>query len=371
VISIKGLRKSFETGGKTATVLDGLSLDIERNSFFTLLGPSGCGKSTLLRCIAGLENPDEGEISINDVPFYSSGRRLIVPPNKRKIGMVFQSYAIWPHMTVGDNVAFPLEVQGKMPGKSEIRARALRALSLVGLDGLEDRYASKLSGGQQQRVALARAIVAEPEVLLLDEPLSNLDAALRDQMRAELLKIQRGLNVTTIYVTHDQVEALSLSDRIAIMSKGRFVEIASPNDLYYEPRTSFAARFVGGANIITGRVSGVAGGLTRVESDFGPLVTAEKADGEVELFVRPEKIMPLLPGAPPPRADNVLECSIRTRRFAGETTELDLVPTSGAGNTVLACKASSSLIGKLGDVVQVSIDPTDVHVLYKDDTIDP
>ncbi len=366
MINISDLKKSFESGGKAATVLDGLSIDIARNSFFTLLGPSGCGKSTLLRCLAGLEHPDSGEISIGETIAFSSSRNIMVPPNRRRIGMVFQSYAIWPHMTVGDNVAFPLQVQKQ----DNIRARALQALSLVGLEGLEDRYASKLSGGQQQRVALARAIVAKPDVLLLDEPLSNLDAALRDQMRGELLNIQRSLNVTTVYVTHDQVEALSLSDRIAIMSKGRFVEIASPDDLYNRPRTSFAARFVGGANIVEGRVADTANGLTTVDSALGPVATTglagQPAGDNAQLFIRPEKVVPLAADA---KADgvNIFNCMVRARRFAGEITELDLVPTTGRNETLLSCKARSSDIVSLGDSVRVRIDPRDVHVLAAED----
>src|SRR3546814_302155 len=190
--------------------MDNLSLTVEPHSFFTLLGPSGCGKSTLLRCIAGLERPDEGDIQIGERAVFSSSAKLNLPPNRRHIGMVFQSYAIWPHMTVFENVAFPLQVRRM----GDVKERVQKALAMVDLNHVADRYASRLSGGQQQRIAFARAVVAEPEVLLLDEPRSNLDAALREQMRGELRKFQERLGITTVYVPHDQAEAPSMSDRI-------------------------------------------------------------------------------------------------------------------------------------------------------------
>ena len=363
MIAIRNLKKRFEAAASGPAALDDVSVDIDANSFFTLLGPSGCGKSTLLRCIAGLEQPDEGEIIIGDMVAFSSATGVMLSPNRRRIGMVFQSYAIWPHMTVGQNVAFPLEVQHK----PNIREQTLKALKLVGLSGFEDRYASKLSGGQQQRVALARAIVAKPDVLLLDEPLSNLDAALRDQMRAELLKIQRSLKVTTIYVTHDQNEALSMSDRIAVMSKGKFVEIAAPEELYNRPRTAFAARFIGGANIIHGAVEGNDGGLTRIRTDFGDLLTAERAENRVELFIRPEKLIPQADGAEKRNDMNTLECTVQAWRFTGENSEFDLAPKANKGGVMLHCKASSSWIQSVDKPILVQIDPIDVHVLASHD----
>lgn len=253
MINIKGIRKRFP--GEQVPALDGVDLEIKSNEFFTLLGPSGCGKSTLLRCIAGLETADEGKIEISGRTVFSSAERIVVPPNRRNIGMVFQSYAIWPHMTVYGNVAFPLEVRRK----PNIKPTVMKAIEMVGLAGLDQRYAGKLSGGQQQRVALARAIVADPDVLLLDEPLSNLDAGLREQMRAELLRLQRELNVTTVFVTHDQTEALSMSDRIAVMSRGHLMEIASPETLYKNPTSIFAAHFLGGANIFKATATPVGG----------------------------------------------------------------------------------------------------------------
>jgi iron(III) transport system ATP-binding protein len=354
LITIKGLRKQFvAAAGKTAA-LDDLSVEIETNSFFTLLGPSGCGKSTLLRCIAGLETPDDGEITIGGVTVFSHAQGIAVPANRRSLGMVFQSYAIWPHMTVYSNVAFPLEIK-RLPN---IRDRVMKALELVGLDHLAQQNASKLSGGQQQRVALARAIVPEPDVLLLDEPLSNLDAALRDQMRAELSKIQRTLGVTTIYVTHDQTEALSMSDRVALMSRGKFEEIASPEALYNHPKTIFAAQFIGGANIIDGVAQPQSDGSS-IETEVGTLKSRYPGNGLVKVFVRPERLVPGegLPGA------NAMTCLVTSRRFAGDTVELDLVPHGSKPGVTLRCRTSARVPAAIGTPLAVSIDPEDVRIL--------
>ena len=248
MIRVRDLAKRFHVGADHVRALDNVGFGVESHSFFTLLGPSGCGKSTILRCVAGLETPDGGEIDLGDDCVFSSSRDINVPPHRRHIGMVFQSYAIWPHMTVSQNVAFPLEVQ-KQPN---VRPRTMAALEATGLAALADRYASRLSGGQQQRVAFARAIVSEPRVLLLDEPLSNLDAALREQMCAELRRLHERLRITTLFVTHDQGEALSMSDRIAVMRDGRFVEVGTPEELWTRPRTVFTAQFLGGANVYPG-----------------------------------------------------------------------------------------------------------------------
>ena len=218
------LRKLRKVYGSTVAV-DGVDLDIGKGEFMTLLGPSGCGKTTTLRMIAGLVEPTEGEIRVGGKLLSSPGTK-VVPPEKRNMGMVFQSYAVWPHMKVFENVAFPLHNLKK--SKEEIRRRVRAALELVKLDGLEDRYPSHLSGGQQQRVALARAMAVEPDILLFDEPLSNLDAKLREEMRFELKEIQRRIGVTSIYVTHDQAEAMAISDRIAVMSHGQIKQIGKP-----------------------------------------------------------------------------------------------------------------------------------------------
>jgi len=237
--------------GKTVAV-DGVDLDIGKGEFMTFLGPSGCGKTTTLRMIAGLIEPTEGEISVGGKLLSSPGTK-VVPPEKRNMGMVFQSYAVWPHMTVFENVAFPLRNLKK--SKEEIGRRVRAALELVKLDGLEDRYPSNLSGGQQQRVALARAMAIEPDILLFDEPLSNLDAKLREEMRFELKEIQRRIGVTSIYVTHDQAEAMAISDRIAVMSHGQIKQIGKPREIYDSPEDPFTAEFIGLANFFPGKAT--------------------------------------------------------------------------------------------------------------------
>jgi iron(III) transport system ATP-binding protein len=246
--------------GEIVKAAQDVSFTVAEGQLFTLLGPSGCGKTTTLRSIAGLERPRAGEISVNGRVVYSSTSRVFVAPNRRGFGMVFQSYAIWPHMTVFENAAFPLEVRGPGPGaggrlsRSEIRNRVMRVLGAVQMSHLADREATKLSGGQQQRLALARALVMEPALLLLDEPLSNLDAKLREKMRFELKRLQRELKITTVYVTHDQSEALALSRQIAVMHEGRILQIGTPREVYERPASQFVADFVGNTNFIEGVV---------------------------------------------------------------------------------------------------------------------
>jgi ABC-type Fe3+/spermidine/putrescine transport system ATPase subunit len=247
---LAGLWKTYPGGAQPA--VKNLSLDIYHGEIVTLLGPSGCGKTTTLRMAAGLEVPDQGDIFFGEQPVVITARRVFVPPDKRKVGMVFQSYAIWPHMTVGQNVAFPLQSR-KYP-RREINKRVQRALELVGMAGFEDRPGPLLSGGQQQRVALARALVSEPRVLLLDEPFSNLDAKLREHMRIELKLLQKRLKIAVLFVTHDQVEALSLSNRIALMSSGVVQQQGSPRLLYEEPANEFVRDFVGRTLLFKGKV---------------------------------------------------------------------------------------------------------------------
>jgi iron(III) transport system ATP-binding protein len=354
MIGVSHLDKRFDAGDERVHALAGVSFEVEAHSFFTLLGPSGCGKSTLLRCVAGLERPDGGDIVIGNEPVFSSNAALDVPPNRRRIGMVFQSYAIWPHMTVFQNVAFPLEAQ-RLP---DVRKRTLAALDLVGLAALADRYASRLSGGQQQRVAFARAIVAEPRVLLLDEPLSNLDAALREQMCAELRKLHQRVQLTTLYVTHDQSEALSLSDRIAVMRDGRFVEVGTPEALWRSPRTVFAAQFLGGANIVSGDAI-LQNGVTVVRTSFGELRTAQRAQGRVSLFVRPENVSLVALG----EGANRLVCRVVSQRFLGEMRHLELqLPRDG---TILGCRTRIGHVAADGEVIAY-IDPRHIEVLRED-----
>ncbi len=244
-IEIQNLFKRF----KDVVAINRIQLEINKGEMLTLLGPSGCGKTTTLRCIAGLEKPDEGDIVIDGKPMLSQG---FVQPSQRGIGMVFQNYAVWPHMKVYNNIVYGLKLQ-KIP-KLKIRERAQQVLELVGLAGLEDRYPAQLSGGQQQRVALARALVTNPKVLLLDEPLSNLDAKLREELRFEIKSLVRRMGITSVYVTHDQAEAMVISDRIAVMDSGNVVQIGTANEIYEKPANKFVADFIGTMNFMPGEV---------------------------------------------------------------------------------------------------------------------
>jgi iron(III) transport system ATP-binding protein len=293
MIEIEALSKTY--GGGDVKAVDGIGFKVETGSLFTLLGPSGCGKTTTLRCVAGLEKPDSGEIRLFGEHVYSSKSNVFVAPSRRNIGMVFQSYAIWPHMTVFQNVAYPLK--GKGWSRKEMRTRALDALKVVDLEGYEDRPAPKLSGGQQQRVALARAMASDPKVFLFDEPLSNLDAKLREEMRGQIRQLQRKLGITSLYVTHDQVEALSISDQIAIMDGGRIIEVGRPRDIYLHPHSKFAAQFVGLTNILPASLKGADDRVgLRLEVPFGELVCTQAEtnrpppDSRVMVLIRPENL---------------------------------------------------------------------------------
>ena len=281
-VRLEGVGKRF---GSTWAVRHA-TLTVRAGQFYTFLGPSGCGKTTLLRMVAGFARPDEGGLWLDD--------RIVndLPPWKRDVGMVFQSYALWPHMSVFDNVAFGLRERGA--AKGEIARRVSDALRMVNLEGMGGRRPSQLSGGQQQRVALARTLVVQPRVLLLDEPLSNLDAKLRAQMRIELLKLQRDLGITTIYVTHDQEEALALSTRIAVMSAGAVVQEGTPREIYEAPRARFVAEFVGASNLFPGALEHADGEVWSVKTDLGASVRLRRPSGapphagRVTLMVRPE-----------------------------------------------------------------------------------
>ena len=249
ILSLKGVTKTFAD----LTVVRRVSFELHKGEIFTLLGPSGCGKTTTLRLIAGLERLDEGEIHYDGRVIASQASGIYVPPHKRNIGMVFQSYAIWPHLTVFENVAYPLNARGL--DKKTIGQKVGRVLDLVGLAGFEDRPGPLLSGGQQQRVALARALVYEPDLLLLDEPFSNLDVKLREQMRVEIKLLQRQIGISILLVTHDQIEALSLSDRIAVMNAGEIIQLGSPLSLYQTPDTAFVRDFLGKSALLRGKVA--------------------------------------------------------------------------------------------------------------------
>jgi iron(III) transport system ATP-binding protein len=292
-LAVSDISKSYATPREQVRAIDGVSFTVEEGRFYSLLGSSGCGKTTTLRCVAGLERIDAGTIDV--AGRLLSSATAFVPPHQRDIGMVFQSYAIWPHMTVFENAAFPLRVRKTGLSKQQIHERVEAALATVQLDGYEGRNATQLSGGQQQRLALARALVRQPKLLLLDEPLSNLDAKLREKMRTEVRDLQRRLGITTLYVTHDQIEALSMSDRIGVMSDGKIVQESAPRDLYQRPSTKFVADFVGASNFMEAEVVGPSGASgMRLQASVG-LIQAVCPEGtrvgeRVTLFFRPENV---------------------------------------------------------------------------------
>ena len=286
-IRILGLSKRYEK----VVAVDSVTLAVQDKEFFSLLGPSGCGKSTVLRCVAGLEEPSEGEICIGQIRANATRNGINVPTEERPIGMVFQNYAIWPHMTVRENVSYPLKI--KKLSKSLIHERLETILDTVGLAHLGERYPNQLSGGEQQRVALARALIKEPEVLLLDEPLSNLDAKLREQMRFELKELQRRSGIPILYVTHDQAEALAMSDRLAVMNAGRLVQVGTPAEIYAHPTDRFVADFIGLMNFLPCSVVARDGDMAIVELLGGVRVTVSdpaRHQGRCILAVRPEDI---------------------------------------------------------------------------------
>jgi iron(III) transport system ATP-binding protein len=329
MLRVEGLVKTFggargERLGRVRAV-DDISIDVEEGELFTLLGPSGCGKTTTLRCIAGLETPDQGEIALKDRLLFSSEKRVRVPANERGLGMVFQSYAIWPHMDVFKNVAFPLRVLPRRQrlSKPQLRERVERALAVVQLGHLASRQATDLSGGQQQRLALARALVMEPPLLLLDEPLSNLDAKLREEMRFELKRLQRELGITGLYVTHDQVEALAMSNRVAVMRDGKIEQVGHPRDVYEQPSSRFVADFIGTSNFIEGVVQSRDHGAYAVHTPDGDLHVRSDADfpvgANVVVAARPEHIE-ISQGANG-TAPNRWRGRVEARAFLGESVD--------------------------------------------------
>ncbi|MCE4625193.1 MAG: ABC transporter ATP-binding protein [Desulfurococcales archaeon] len=332
--------------------VDHVSLDIESGEFFTIIGPSGCGKSTTLRVIAGFEVPEEGHVYFDDVDV------TFKKPYERNTAMVFQNYALWPHMTVFENVAYGLRL--RKFSEDEIRRRVKEVLEMVGLEGLENRYPLQLSGGQQQRVALARALVVEPQVLLLDEPLSNLDAKMRVEMREELKNLQRRLNITTVYVTHDQIEALSLSDRIAVMNKGKILQVGKPDELYFRPATLFVADFLGRSNILDGEVIEVLEPhkvLVRVP-DLGADIVASTYNmirGRVKIVVRPEGIQT----AGFDVIENVFDAEVENVMFLGDKLEVRL---RVGGASMIAYMPNTMRLAK-GDKVKIHIPPDRIVAL--------
>ena len=313
MISITGLRKNYQSGDRAVAALQGIDLEVPRGEFFVLLGPSGSGKTTLLRSVAGLEKPDGGEISLNGKIVFSSNQGISEPPEAREIGMVFQSYAIWPHLTVAENIGLVLTHGRSRLGKREAQERIRYALSLVQLDDFEKRPARLLSGGQQQRVALARALAVNPALLLMDEPLSNLDARLREEVRTNIKLLASRLGITALYVTHDQVEAMVLADRIAVMAHGEILQIGNPFELYRSPANSQIAEFFGSINWLRGKQLGDG----RVDTEIGPLViaAARQYEGNVMVGIRPEDVKLV---SAPLEPENCLAADVVAAVFLGD-----------------------------------------------------
>ncbi|WP_088347225.1 MULTISPECIES: ABC transporter ATP-binding protein [Rhodomicrobium] len=353
-ITIKDVSKNY--GGKSeGAALSGLNLEIRDNTFVTLLGPSGCGKTTTLRLIAGYLVPDTGSVHVGSRLVSSPDN--VVPPERRGMGMVFQNYAVWPHKTVFENVVFGLRIR-KVP-MEQARAQVEKALALVNLTGLGNRLPSELSGGQQQRVALARSLVVEPEILLLDEPLSNLDAKLREKMRSELKQLQRRTGITFVYVTHDQAEALALSDQIAVMHGGLLQQFGTPHEVYAKPANRIVADFMGLVNLLPGRVQVLAGKQGLVVTPGGMNLELDVPDGtklgdEVEVAIRPEDVT--LRAAAQGTAGNG---TIRELTFLGNIIEYFV--TLGSGEE-LRVQAHPSQHFETGQRVAIAIDAAHCNV---------
>ncbi|MDT4894287.1 MAG: iron(III) transport system ATP-binding protein [Pseudonocardiales bacterium] len=360
-IRVDQLHHCYDDRGRAVTAVDHVSFDVQENEFYTLLGPSGCGKTTTLRCLAGLEVPTSGTIEMDGVVVFSS--RRVVPTHRRDIGMVFQDYAVWPHMSVFENVAFPLHTGKRLSG-TVIKDRVHEALELVNMREYADRKATQLSGGQQQRLSLARALVRQPKVLLLDEPLSNLDAKLREQMRKELRFLQRRVKVTTIFVTHDQVEALSMSNRIAVMNKGLIVQVGTPREIYQTPHSEFVAAFVGATSFVQGTVTSVDVEARQVSLDttIGPLVSdmnIELAPGElVTIAIRPEAMRL---SSDPFEGTNNIEAVVDIGLFVGDAVDYDV----HVGDELLRVKGSPHTRFRRRDKVFVDVPPSECVLIRR------
>jgi iron(III) transport system ATP-binding protein len=359
MFSIENLRKAFVAPGSAVVhAVDGISLSIESGKLITLLGPSGCGKTTTLRCLAGLERPESGRIVIGNKTMFDSDAGIFVPASDRGIGMVFQSYAIWPHMTVFENVAFPLRVaRDRRYSAAEVKAKVGQALDMVRMSGFESRRATQLSGGQQQRLAFARGLVREPEILLLDEPLSNLDAKLREQMRVELKRLQKNLGITTVYVTHDQSEALALSDEIAVFNAGKIIQRGTPQDIYRHPESPFVADFIGSANFLSGKVKDAAEAdrIALIETAHGlfrcVFAQALGPGQAVLVSARPEDLV--LSEKQPEDGLNVLAGKITHRVFLGEVVDY-LVETADGEIRV---RTKPELDFTIGQPIHIGVSP--------------
>ena len=355
-VDITGLEISYS--GNVA--VPDLDMGIEEGKMLVLLGPSGCGKTSTMRSIAGLETPTAGTITVRGRVVFDAARKINVPIHKRRIGMVFQSYAIWPHRTVAQNVAFPLQMQ-KLP-KAEIRSRVEEALETVGLPGLGDRGASMLSGGQMQRVALARSLVMRPDVLLLDEPLSNLDAKLREHLRFELRELQGELNLTAVYVTHDQGEALALADKIVVMRQGRVEQSAAPRELYENPRNRFVADFLGVSNIFDGSLAD--DGTTLDVPGLATTWRLERpaAPGDYAVCMRPESLE-VHPASSNPVTGNSVTGAVRVASYLGSHVHYRIAV--GDGQTMEVEVSQPERVFGAGDEVVVVAPQTAIQLLER------
>ena len=356
-VTVQGLKVAY---GETVAVHD-LDLEVREGELCVLLGPSGCGKTTTMRCIAGLETPVQGEIGIGGHTVFSASSKLSVPPNRRDVGMVFQSYAIWPHRTVFENVAFPLQM--KKASKADIKQSVEQALDLVGLGGKGGRGASALSGGQMQRVALARSLVTRPQVLLMDEPLSNLDAKLRDKLRFELKALQLQLGLTSIYVTHDQGEAFALADKVIVMRDGLIVQAGAPQEIYRRPASRFVADFLGMTNIYEAKVISHERGVCRVRLEGGTelSVHAEQApEGHVSVAIPAESFT----FSDESEGDNVIRGMVRVQSFLGAMWRFQIETESGLAIDVATTDATR--VPSVGDAVTVRVAESGINLLPAD-----
>jgi iron(III) transport system ATP-binding protein len=346
-VSLRALTRRY---GDVAAV-DGLSLDVKPGELVALLGPSGCGKTTTLRLVAGFLAPEVGEIWVGDRCLSSPG--TVVPPERRRMAMIFQSYALWPHMTVTQNVAYGLRFKPELTRADRDR-RVTEMLRVVQLAGYEARYPGELSGGQQQRVAVARALVVEPEILLLDEPLSNLDANLREEMRFEIRRLHETFGITTLYVTHDQAEAMVISDRIAVLDRGRVAQVGAADEVFLQPRTRFVAEFIGRTNLVEGVAVGpdrVAHGRLRLRVGAGGLVPGAR----VAVSIRPHEIALAAPDDTAPSGRNALRGVVQRASFLGDGVDYHVAIADS--DVVLRVAAAVAPRWRAGDAVSLSIEP--------------
>jgi len=358
-LEVSGMTKHYSP----QVTIGPISFEVRAGEFFSLLGPSGCGKTTTLRCIAGFEAVNAGSIRLR-------GERLDdKPPHRRDVGLVFQNYALFPHLTVFDNVAFGLRL--RRVAKPEIAERVGRILRLVDLSPLGQRFPGQLSGGQQQRVAIARSLVLEPQILMFDEPLSNLDFKLRIQMRDELKSLQRRLGKTAIYVTHDQNEALALSDRIAVLSHGRIEQIGTPDEIYERPATSFVAEFIGSSNLLPARIVERGDGEAVVETGGGLRLRcaadgdAAGDDAEVAVLIRPERIQIRMPGGAAAAGHNCFPARIAAVTYLGEDLHLDLTLATGQALRAALKNAGDARLWTAAQPIEIVLDPADLRLLRR------